>query len=68
MGGVDAVLLEFGNTRQQEIIKSLKLAKNITPIYNEENNSMTYFSETMTRPLVFKQVGGKWYMQGDWIR
>ena len=68
MGGVDAVLLEFGNTRQQDLIKSLKLAKNISPIFNEENKSMTYVSETMTKPLVFKQVGGNWYLQGDWIR
>ena len=68
MGGVDKALLEFGNKEQQQLIRDLKVSKNITPLYSEKNKEMTYISELLKVPVVFKMKNNKWYLQGDWFR
>ncbi len=67
-GGVNKALLEFGNKEQQQLIRDLKASKNITPLYNSKNKEMTYVSELMKVPVVFKLINNKWYLTGDWFR
>jgi len=67
-GGVDQALLQFGNKKQQQLYKDLKIAKNITPLYNEKTKEMTYMNETLVKPIAFKLINGKWMMEGDWFK
>lgn len=66
-GGVDAAMLEFSNAEQQMLYKDLKVAKNISPLYNASSKQLTYVNELMSKPIAFKLKNGKWYMEGDWF-
>lgn len=68
MGGVDAALLQFGNTRQQAVYGALKIARNMMPLYNEKSKTMTYTGTALPIPVVFKQMSGKWYLQSDYFK
>ena len=68
VGGVDKVLLQFGSRQQTQMYNSLTAARNITPLYNESKKEMTYVSEVLLNPIVFKLIGGKWYLAGDWFK
>lgn len=66
-GGVDKAMLEFSNAEEQLLYKDLKIAKNISPLYNSSKKQMTYINEAMVKPITFKLINGKWYMMGDWF-
>lgn len=66
-GGIDAAMLEFSNAEQQLLYKDLKIAKNISPLYNSSKKQLTYVNELMVKPITFKLINGKWYMMGDWF-
>ena len=66
-GGMDAAMLEFSNAEQQLLYKDLKIAKNISPLYNSSKKQLTYVNELMVKPITFKLINGKWYMMGDWF-
>lgn len=68
MGGVDAALLQFGNTRQQALYNALRVARNITPFYDKKTQTLTYVNDAIPIPLAFKKESGKWYLQGDWFK
>lgn len=68
VGGVDKVLLQFGSRQQTQMYNALSVARNISPLYNESKKEMTYVSEALINPLVFKLINGKWYLSGDWFK
>lgn len=68
VGGVDQVLLQFKNKQQTEMYNALSIARNVTPLYNDSKKEMTYVSDALKNPLVFKLIGGKWYLLGDWFK
>jgi len=68
MGGVNKALLQFDNAEQSRLYADLKLAQNISPFYDPDKNQMVYQGAMILRPIAFKQIGGKWYMEGDWFR
>ncbi len=68
VGGVDAALLQFGNARQQAVHGALRVARNMMPLYNDKSKTMTYTSTSLPLPVVFKQQGGKWYLQSDYFK
>lgn len=67
-GGADKTLLQFDNKRQQALYKALTMAKGIQPLYNTESNEMTYIGERLTKPIVFKRINGKWYLESDYLK
>ena len=68
MGGADKVLQQFDNAEQSRLYADLKIAQNITPFYDPNKNQMVYQTPLLLRPIAFKQIGTKWYMEGDWFR
>lgn len=68
MGGVDAAMLNFDNSKQQALYKALTIARNTEPLYEENSKTMTYISTTLSRPIVFKLQNGKWYLTEDLFR
>ncbi|MBV6480017.1 MAG: hypothetical protein HGGPFJEG_02831 [Ignavibacteria bacterium] len=68
VGGVDKVLLQFGSRQQSQMYNALSVARNISPLYNESKKEMTYVSDALVNPLVFKLINGKWYIIGDWFK
>ncbi len=68
MGGVDAALLRFDNSKQQALYKALTVARNTEPLYEQNSKTMTYLSSTLSRPVVFKLQNGKWYLTEDWFQ
>lgn len=66
-GGVNAALLYFDTKKQKELLNSLRTARNIPPVYNEEAKTMTYISTNLSKPLTFKMENGKWYITGEWF-
>ncbi len=68
MGGLDQAMLQFDNAKQQRLNLSLSFARNIPPIYDEQSRTLTYISNDLAKPLLFKLIGTKWYMDGDWFR
>ncbi|MDQ3193736.1 MAG: hypothetical protein M3P82_01925 [Bacteroidota bacterium] len=65
MGGVDAALLNFDNSKQQSLYRALNAARNIEPLYEANSKTMTYISSDLSRPIVFRLQGGKWYLTDD---
>lgn len=68
MGGVDAALVQFTDKRARALQTALKVAKQIQPTYDEAAKQVSYFSQELVNPIVFKQKGGKWYLQDDWLK
>jgi hypothetical protein len=68
MGGVEQALLQFDNDEQQRLYADLKIAQNITPFYDPDKNELVYTGTILPKAIVFKQINGKWYMQGDWFK
>ena len=68
MGGVDAALLSFDNSKQQALNKALTIARDTEPLYEANSNVMTYISTALPRPVVFKLQNGKWYLTDDLFR
>ncbi len=68
MGGIDQTMLQFGNSKQQALMAALKLARNMQPTYDESTKTMIYSSTALARPIAFKMLSGKWYLQSDWLR
>ncbi|MBS1517828.1 MAG: hypothetical protein JSS91_07055 [Bacteroidetes bacterium] len=66
-GGLDQAMLQFGNTKQNQIRKALQAARNIEPLFNQNKKVMTYVGNALPIPLTFKQISGKWYLTGDWF-
>lgn len=67
-GGVDKAMLNFNNSEQQKLYKDLKIAKNISPLYNSSKKELTYINDVMIKPITFRLINGKWYMMGDWFK
>jgi len=68
MGGLDQAMLQFGNARQQLVMKALRVGQNIEPFYEQGSNTMIYQSAVLPEPLVFKLETGKWYLQSDYFK
>jgi hypothetical protein len=68
MGGVEQALLQFDNDEQQRLYADLKIAQTITPFYDPDKNELVYTGTILPKAIVFKQINGKWYMQGDWFK
>jgi len=68
MGGVDQALLQFDNSEQQRLYADLKIAQNMTPFYDPDKKQLVYSGTVLLKPIAFKQIGTKWYMEGDWFR
>jgi hypothetical protein len=68
MGGVDAAVRQFTDSRSRALQGALRVAKNIQPTYDESSKQLTYFSNELQVPIVFKNKGGKWYLQDDWFK
>ncbi len=68
MGGVDAATRLFTDQRASALQAALRVAKQVQPTYDEAAKQMTYYTDGMPQPIVFKQKGGKWYLQDDWFR
>ncbi|MBK6507418.1 MAG: hypothetical protein IPG02_17660 [Ignavibacteria bacterium] len=54
--------------RARALQSVLKIAKNIQPTYEPGGKQMSYFSDNLIVPIVFKQKNGKWYLQDDWLK
>ena len=67
VGGVDKAVMRFDNAEQQRLSAALKIAKNVTPFYDESKNEMSYVANALPKPITFKLISGKWYMLGDWF-
>jgi len=67
-GGVQQALLQFDNAEQERLYADLKVAQNITPFYDPDKNQLVYSSTILPKPIAFKKIGTKWYMEGDWFR
>lgn len=68
MGGLDGAMTQFTDSRSRALQTALRAAKNIEPTYSEGAKQMSYFSQEMINPIVFKQKSGKWYLQDDWLK
>lgn len=68
MGGVDAATRLFTDQRATALQAALRVAKQVQPTYDEAARQMTYYTDGMAQPIVFKQKSGKWYLQDDWFR
>lgn len=66
-GGVDKALLQFDNAEQQLLYRSLKIAQNVTPTYDDNTKTMLYML-SIAEPLAFTLINGKWYLDGDWFK
>lgn len=67
MGGLDRALLQFSNAQQQLLFRSLRVAQNITPFYDDNSKSLTY-TLSIAEPLRFTLINNKWYMDGNWFK
>ena len=68
VGGVDQALTQFSDSRASALQTALRIARNIEPTYDPSAKQMSYFSNSLQVPIVFKLIGGKWYLQDDWLK
>jgi len=68
MGGINQALIPFSADRARALQGALKIAKNVQPTYEPGGKQMSYFSDNLIVPIVFKQKNGKWYLQDDWLK
>jgi hypothetical protein len=66
-GGIDKAMLQFGNAQQQLLFRVLRVAQNITPFYDENSKTLSY-TLSISEPLRFTLINGKWYMDGNWFK
>jgi hypothetical protein len=68
MGGINKALIPFSADRARALQSALRVAKNVEPTYEPGGKQMSYFSDNLIVPIVFKQKSGKWYLQDDWLK
>lgn len=68
MGGLNKALIPFSADRARALQSALRVAKNVEPTYEPGGKQMSYFSDNLIVPIVFKQKNGKWYLQDDWLK
>lgn len=68
MGGINQAMIPFSADRARALQGALKIAKNVQPTYEPNGKQMTYFSDNLIVPIVFKQKNGKWFLQDDWLK
>ncbi len=68
VGGMDQALIQFTDSRASALQTALRIARNIQPTYDPAAKQMTYFSDVLQEPIVFRLKSGKWYLQDDWLK
>ncbi|MBL7127844.1 MAG: hypothetical protein ISS16_02545 [Ignavibacteria bacterium] len=64
-GGVEAVLRDFSEDDKENLLKYLKDIQEILPTVDRKNLTVTYMAEDFPQALVFKKIGGRWYLTND---
>jgi len=64
-GGVEEVLKGFSEEDKARLLKILKDTQEILPTVDRKNLTVTYIAEDFPQALVFKKIGGRWYLTND---
>ncbi len=67
-GGLDQSVMLFDKEEQIALYNALRISKNIQPLYNKSKSELVFISPALTKPVIFRQITGKWYLTGDWFQ
>jgi len=64
-GGIEELLRDFTEEDKVKLLKYLKEAQEMLPTVDRKNLIVTYMAEDFLMALVFKKIGGRWYITDD---
>lgn len=64
-GGIEELLRGFTEEDKVRLLKYLKETQEMLPTIDRKNLIVTYMAEDFPMALVFKKIGGRWYIADD---
>lgn len=64
-GGIEELLRDFTEEDKVTLLKYLKETQEMLPTVDRKNLTVTYMAEDFPMALVFKKIGGRWYLTDD---
>jgi hypothetical protein len=64
-GGIEELLRDFTEEDKVRLLKYLKAIQEIQPTVDRKNLLVTYTTQEIPSGLVFKKIGGRWFLTDD---